>query len=565
MKAHADLVKRAACGAAAVLLACLWAAPALAVNSGLTVAVNVGEKKQAGIGFGHLTDVTVFDLTVKLDVTSPILLASSRVFDQGGRVIFVPPSRSTPAGVAEHVYQAVGVKANYGHSAKFDGAFKKSGGGGRGAGTGAPDFETKLSDVDLDVDSDNDGAVAQNRPPSESDYEDQVEYVTGDSSPNTTIGLHAKTNEVIAVKAKLRKKKAGTFDVTGTGVSFYTSAAAAAAGGNNNKTDWSGTGANGMTGYLKVAANNTLVATFLPAADGGTQGPGSDGTGKSEDKVKILLDDGSVTFSPNPIVTGYTLPAGSSTIKRTVTMTVTPVGDAANVNVRVKSGTTASRIKAISIATTNRNATTGVVTFDVFGNDATPATSPYGDTTLQAYTGTNNVLGEVQVIVVKPWAVGMPHPEPSGVVNGVNACLNINTSPGLIDVPANKVIRVTYWAQWLTITVNDQFGNTLGDLYTGQPVLEYIFGGWYPINQSLSGAGTYLDPVSSFRTMGSLVDPNSPAAIAWPTKPKLAVMTINYTQNIPVKVAGHQLNTGIVNRRLVVDGNRKVTITWPGP
>jgi hypothetical protein len=578
MRTYAKLVKRI-CGCLIAFLSCYLLAPdTVAAGAPLTLTVDVSTNTNAGIGFGHLTDATLFDLIVKLTTTGNDKLAQSHVFDQGGRLLFYKydPLVSqgswdtiiTGGGATAHSYKAAGVKANYGHSARFEGNFVRAGGvAGAGSRTGTnKDFEAKLSDVDLDVDSDNNGDVALHRPPSESDYEDHVETYTGSASPEIPMGLGAAVNDVVMVKAKLRKKKDGTFAVGPSDVKFYTDADAAANGTPSTKeVDWSSTGASGTIGYMKVTSATVLTATFTPNAAGGRQGVGSDTTGKSEDKVNIFLNNGAVTFSPNPIVTGCSLPLATSTIHKTVVATVIPPASAADLNFRVKQGTQ----PRVIISVTNRDTTSGKVTFDVTvsasGTGGTPPSAPYGDTTVEAYTSSTNVLGSLQAIVVVPWKIASPHPQDSGVVTGTNACCSRGTSPCFSDVPVDKVKRATFYVQWQTITVADQFGNTTDRVYEGTPVEEYI-SEWIAIHQNLSDLGTYRDPVGSNtprEVPPVLVKPDSADARAWLTAPLLPITTGAWTNDMSIKVAGHILDRGIVGRRMTATADGQVNIVWP--
>jgi hypothetical protein len=122
-----------------------------------------------------------------------------------------------------------------------------------------------------------------------------------------------------------------------------------------------------------VTADKTITATFTPSATGGREGVNGDSTGKAEDMVKVILNQSSATFSPNPVVTGYSQPAENSTLKRTVVVTLSEAADAEDVDFRVKSGTE-NRIKTINVV--SRDTGTGKVTIEIAGESFTPQTIP---------------------------------------------------------------------------------------------------------------------------------------------------------------------------------------------
>jgi len=552
-----------------VLVLFITHSTSLGANETKTIDVPVDTKTSAGIGFGHLTEDQVFDLKVNLNVTDPTKLNSSEVFDQGGRILFAPAKQSTPSGAATHAYEAAGIRPNYRHAAMFKGTFlKQPAPAGNLGGKPKTDFTTSLSDLDLDVDSDNNGSKFTQRPPDGSDSEDMVEYVGAGAAPNTAMGLRAANNEVIKVNLKLNNKKKGALSVAAPGVTFYATAACAQA------TQWSIDEAvkpSGQTTLMKVTADKTITAIFTPAGTK-NQGIGSDTTGRTEDKTKILLQTGAVTFSPNPIVTGFTKPVADSNIKKFVTATVTPAADAKVVNFRLKTGTQ-NRIKQ-PITVSFRNATSGQVRFAVSGISATPVTTPYGDTTIEAYKGTppnETVLGEVQVIVVTPTRIGRPHPEPDGVVVGKNVALDQYSSPSKTEIPDGKVLLVTMYAQWLDVPVWDQFGNMLASVYgepgNTAPVPERITTEWTKINQNMKTDGTYLDPVSRYhpRAANPIVTKNSPAHLAWIsiTDPMRPLDKHESSFNLGIMVGGHELIGGTGNRTIVTTPPSTVKIIWP--
>jgi hypothetical protein len=173
----------------------------------------------------------------------------------------------------------------------------------------------------------------------------------------------------------------------------------------------------------------------------------------------------------------------------------------------------------------------------------------------------------VPVVVVVPKKVGTPHEEPSGAVVPENHVADRTTSPAYVGtLGANQVALWTIYAQWLNVIVNDQFGKRLDALYAGVGVDERAGATWRPINQAMTADGTYRDPVFSYtpKTPGpAIVTRGSAAADSWPTDPKGSITEFSETQDIAVRVGGHELSTGIVNRKVTAEAPDKITIEWP--
>jgi hypothetical protein len=131
-------------------------------------------------------------------------------------------------------------------------------------------------------------------------------------------------------------------------------------------------------------------------------------------------------------------------------------------------------------------------------------------------------------------------------VEAVNYSLNKTTSPALINVPATRTVPITGWFHWLTVVVKDQFGHALTDLYTGVEVQELLPAGTPKrINQQLSSAGTYQDPVGVYR-IGHNQEMRAGAPIV---------------QDFGVKVGGHRIGT--VKRTVIYTPPKYVEIVWP--
>jgi hypothetical protein len=221
--------------------------------------------------------------------------------------------------------------------------------------------------------------------------------------------------------------------------------------------------------------------------------------------------------------------------------------------------------------------------FDVGGLSATPSNKEDGDTTIQAiYKG--KVVGQVQAIVQVPDKIGKPHDQPSGTVPFTNFGMNLGTSPaGFEIIDPNKVRLITYYVQWLTIAVVDQFGQPLEDAYAGQSVFE--IGGdndWHTINQALDNDGTYQDPVGVNANMvanGQFADvaKDGTEHTAWKNMQEFDVNGVTILANsrvaletreydpvsVTVRIAGHVLSEGVVDRRTVATYPDTIEIVWP--
>jgi hypothetical protein len=111
------------------------------------------------------------------------------------------------------------------------------------------------------------------------------------------------------------------------------------------------------------------------------------------------------------------------------------------------------------------------VILEVEGVTQTPAQSPDGDTEVRAlYKG--RTLETEKVLVVVPAAIHSPHPEFIGTATIASEALDAHTSMAMIHTPDGyKAMTYTYLA-CLTITVDDQFGNTIHPIYEGAAVTE---------------------------------------------------------------------------------------------
>jgi len=265
--------------------------------------------------------------------------------------------------------------------------------------------------------------------------------------------------------------------------------------------------------------------------------------------IFVTVQDVVVRFAAGPIKTGYTLPVADSAIKKTVTATVVPAAEAANITL-VVTGQPRATIPAASIV---RNTTAGTVTFDVRGtsetpDDGNPQTPAVPDTFVEGHK--NGVSkGSAPVLVVVPKRIGTPLPEANSTVTGVNRVLDRYTSPASFP-PAGYVRLETIYVQWLMVPVDDQCGNRLDSLYTGVFVSE----DGKVTNQPMRSDGTYQDPVGfgQGKEPGpSEVLEGSAAALAWPTDAPMSLPPIGYLQreeDISVSVGGHSLDPAVVGR-----------------
>lgn len=285
--------------------------------------------------------------------------------------------------------------------------------------------------------------------------------------------------------------------------------------------------------------------------------PQEDGEGEGEEQAVTAR------FSSVRIVTGYTVPEDTSTIKSDmVTLTVTPKRLAANVDLRIAGE---DRATVVDI---QRNPVAGTVTFRVKGKSATPADKKEGDTTVEAVVG-GRVLATTKVVVVIPKAIATPHPTFDGEVNGVNLVISANSKPpataaGMQNLFPGNVAIATAYLKTLTLTVNDQFGDRLDAIYAGTQVTE----GGDPINQQMTAVGAYDDPVGPLVFIGQVAEADGDAAVL-----QLPVQNAPNVPSTPVtkgvEVGGHSLNPAIVNRTVTLSPKPgspttgQLKITWP--
>jgi hypothetical protein len=262
---------------------------------------------------------------------------------------------------------------------------------------------------------------------------------------------------------------------------------------------------------------------------------------------------------PSPFRIGIN--GGGNDRKQSLKATVSPTSVTANTNIQVSS--------KITLTNVQKNTSTGVITFDVVGNSASAAGSSCsgGDSFITAEFSNGTLFAtllEKPAFVAVPSKVATPH-DTTGSLVIANRVLDASTSPAVPGLPANHVLLATIFVRFLTITVQDQCNNLIGDLYAGARVTETHETAMVDINQPLTASSTYSDPAGVMNDQGGAVVPrDDPAATGWPTWPLLPMPALDVTQNVAVQVDGFALAPAIVGRRVVASPSANtVTITWP--
>jgi hypothetical protein len=130
-------------------------------------------------------------------------------------------------------------------------------------------------------------------------------------------------------------------------------------------------------------------------------------------------------------------------------------------------------------------------------------------------------------------------------------------NPGYVQLITDYTIH-------MTITVWDQFGASVGDLYANAPISGTFGSTIVPINQLLTQGSTYTDPFG-YVAKGAVVASNDPSVASWPSMPVLPFPVGNgqTTFSQPVQVDGFAI-TPIVNRGWATTGPpNTLTVTWP--
>ena len=210
----------------------------------------------------------------------------------------------------------------------------------------------------------------------------------------------------------------------------------------------------------------------------------------------------------------------------------------------------------------------GVITFDVVGK--TPS-KQHGDRSLIPHHSTAGNLPPspntgFPVTVSIPGAIAGPpnyQHDTTGTLVVQNRALNITTSPAL-DIDKDHLELDTIYCRFLTITVLDQLGDPLGDLYQGAEVEENLFGTVVSINQYLTATGTYSDPVGAF-VRGNTVPNGDPSIADW-LKPGATMRPLtaqSEPQTIAVSVNQFPLTPSVAGRTWTATPPNSITISWP--
>lgn len=96
--------------------------------------------------------------------------------------------------------------------------------------------------------------------------------------------------------------------------------------------------------------------------------------------------------------------------------------------------------------------------------------------------------------MVVPAAVATPHDTKGSGVVITNQGLNLGTSPPEFGIPLGQVELDTIYARVLTITVVDQFGDGLGNIYSGAEVEE---GASFPAKRFYKKHDHNIDAISN--------------------------------------------------------------------
>jgi hypothetical protein len=215
----------------------------------------------------------------------------------------------------------------------------------------------------------------------------------------------------------------------------------------------------------------------------------------------------------------------------------------------------------------------GVIQFSIVGK---VKSTNRGDRQIKALIS-GSLIASAPVSVVVPDKIATPHDTAGSGVMIENRALNETTSPALADIPSDQFALVTVYIRNLTIAVTDQFGDSIGDIYTGAEITERLANSVTPVklNQSLTTSSTYTDPVGGFPRSGIVIPANDPRINTWPSQPKIPAPSGTNTnpQTFSVFVDGFRLNPdpAVNNRTITVVGDGhsvtsppvSVTITWP--
>ena len=284
---------------------------------------------------------------------------------------------------------------------------------------------------------------------------------------------------------------------------------------------------------------------------------------------------------PQLIITGYTLVPDPSTIGPTITVQVLPKERVGDVHLKV------TGINPISIADVSVDTINGTITFQVKGTSPTPANAPdKSDTRLHTTDGVDGpVLSTAKVRVVIPWAI--PYPESTPLFDADVEIRRTWIDNGTVPpygpkLPQGMVYLVDLSVKDFAIVVNDQFGDVLDSIYAGTKVetKSQSEEQWVDAIVKMQADGTYIDIIGYFQPKP---DPNPVYRYIPGVYPLEETENFrDWMQRIPslpppdhyelqeegVKIGGHILNTGIVDRAVYVtpgstSGIAHLLIVWP--
>jgi Glucodextranase, domain B/PKD domain/Viral BACON domain/Carboxypeptidase regulatory-like domain len=292
---------------------------------------------------------------------------------------------------------------------------------------------------------------------------------------------------------------------------------------------------------------------------------GSCADATSSENVAVAVLGGQFQSSAGAAVSsaqriGLTTAGQALNYQKNYIFVITPTGSAANQAALSAQVTTSDKLSLVSSQPVNNT-----VLITVTGTSQ--STNP-GDATLTV-TIPDGPVFTLPFSVIVPYQIAEPHDTTGGGLLSYNLAANNTTSPAY-QVPSPMVVLESVYALNLTITVQDQFGLSIGDIYQGAPVAETSaqIPNQTGINQTITAAGSYTDPVGVGDCLGYpicvIVNQNSQQAKQWPNSPLQLMLATNQPQNYSVYVDTIQLNTGIVNRQVVTDpSNNTITVTWP--
>jgi hypothetical protein len=203
----------------------------------------------------------------------------------------------------------------------------------------------------------------------------------------------------------------------------------------------------------------------------------------------------------------------------------------------------------------------GIITMTVVG---TAQSANQGDVQIIA---TDTLIGSqstLPVSVIVPSQIATPHQSGTFTEPGVNIFSSVCTSPASEGIPTGDVSLFTDYEVRLTVTVWDQFGTTVADLYAGASVSETnpANGLIVPINQNLTSGSSYTDPVGPLEVGTAAIAASDPAVAAWPSHALLPLQTQSGRPILPVQVDGFPIGT-ISTRVFSSTPPHTVVITWP--